>query len=417
MTAILEFAAHPYFHIAAFIWPECLYSLEHGLVLLCFLMENNCGETTKNAAGAYSPDVLSLMLKIYGEKTREQKNKIEGTWKHKRPTEADHSKASCSRLRISAATVRSSPCIRAKVIFSHGHRFTFLQQPGWACASAQTASLHIPLSATSPPVWPTMVYTSFLMPLPLCFSLLLQQVNKSASHASVKFDHTVSAKITGSNVLGCRKVGTVAEHGMAAAFAYKITVLLVSTLECSRGGGSTMQKWQRLWKFAQHQLCTENTATCAYGTKIRSRQKQKMVCVSMRSTENNSSLTPHHPERCKGFARWQLCLSPHQDQLSWETGRYRMWRSSEEWLKRQSFCSLSLASFPSGCQSAFASSEPFPLPLFGNGRYAPVPLQSPFAPSPRPRYPAHIHPGTRETGVLTLYQLWLFCKDKIKEKH
>lgn len=31
-----------------------------------------------------------------------------------------------------------------------------------------------------------------------------------------------------------------------------------------------------------------------------------MVCVSVRSTENNSSLAPHHPERCKGFAWWQL---------------------------------------------------------------------------------------------------------------
>lgn len=37
------------------------------------------GETTKNAASAYSPDVLSLMLKIYGGKTREQKDKIERT--------------------------------------------------------------------------------------------------------------------------------------------------------------------------------------------------------------------------------------------------------------------------------------------------------------------------------------------------
>lgn len=33
----------------------------------------------KNAASAYSPDVLSLMLKIYGGKTREQKDKIERT--------------------------------------------------------------------------------------------------------------------------------------------------------------------------------------------------------------------------------------------------------------------------------------------------------------------------------------------------
>jgi len=62
------------------------------------------GGTTEYAASAYSSDVLSLMLKIYGGKTREQKDKIERTQKHERPTEADHSKASCSRVRISAAT-------------------------------------------------------------------------------------------------------------------------------------------------------------------------------------------------------------------------------------------------------------------------------------------------------------------------
>lgn len=44
------------------------------------------------------------MLKIYGGKTREQKDKIERTQKNERPTEADHSKASCSRVCISAAT-------------------------------------------------------------------------------------------------------------------------------------------------------------------------------------------------------------------------------------------------------------------------------------------------------------------------
>lgn len=141
-------------------------------------------------------------------------------------------------------------------------------------------------------------------------------------------------------------------------------------------------------------------------------------CVSVRSKENNSSLAPHHPERCKGFAQRQLCLSPHRDQLCWETRRFRMWRSSEERLKRQSFCSLSLASLPSGCQSSFASSEPFPPPPFGNGQCAPeCHCKAPLHLPPPPRHPAHIHPGTRETGVLTLYQLWLFCKDKIKEKH
>lgn len=164
------------------VFPHCCFYLARmsllsriwlGLVLFCFLKENSWGgETTKNAASAYSPDVLSLMLKIYGGKTREQKDKIERTWKHRRPTEADHSKASCSRVRISAATVRSSSCVIAKVTFSHGHRSTFLQQPGWAYTSAQTASLHVPLSASSPPVWPAVVCTSFLMSLPLCFSLL-----------------------------------------------------------------------------------------------------------------------------------------------------------------------------------------------------------------------------------------------------
>lgn len=50
----------------------------------------------------------------------------------------------------------------------------------------------------------------------------------------------------------------------------------------------------------------------------------------------------------------------------------------------------SLASFPSGRQSSFARSEPFPSPLFGNGRSAPVPLQSPLhlPPTQAP------HPGT-----------------------
>lgn len=52
---------------------------------VCFVLftkENNgvgWGKPQKNAASAYSPDVLSLMLKIYGGKTREQKDKIERT--------------------------------------------------------------------------------------------------------------------------------------------------------------------------------------------------------------------------------------------------------------------------------------------------------------------------------------------------
>lgn len=111
------------------VFPHCCFYLARmsllsriwlGLVLFCFLKENSWGgKPQKNAASAYSPDVLSLMLKMYGGKTREQKDNIERTWKHRRPTEADHSKASCSRVRISAATVRSSSCIIAKATFSH----------------------------------------------------------------------------------------------------------------------------------------------------------------------------------------------------------------------------------------------------------------------------------------------------------
>lgn len=93
------------------------------MVWFCLLKENNwAGETTKNAASAYSPDVLSLMLKIYGGKTREQKDKIEheNTRDPQKQTTAKHHAAGYGSQQL------QSEAVTAKVTFSHGHRFTFL---------------------------------------------------------------------------------------------------------------------------------------------------------------------------------------------------------------------------------------------------------------------------------------------------
>lgn len=64
----------------------------------------------------------------------------------------------------------------------------------------------------------------------------LRTANKCASHASVKSEHAVSAKITGSHTWRCRKVEIATERGKAAAFGYKATVLLVSASKRFRGG-------------------------------------------------------------------------------------------------------------------------------------------------------------------------------------
>lgn len=61
--------AQPYFQMAAFIWPEWVYGLEQSRERKT--RERN--KTTKNTASAYSPDVLSLMLKTYGGKTRTER--------------------------------------------------------------------------------------------------------------------------------------------------------------------------------------------------------------------------------------------------------------------------------------------------------------------------------------------------------
>lgn len=96
------------------------------------------GETTKNAASAYSPDVLSLMLKIYGGKTREQKDKIERIQTH----ETHRSRP--QRSTMQQGMDLGSYCLHQLLCDSRSH----LQprprtsRAGLGCLRAQSASPH-----------------------------------------------------------------------------------------------------------------------------------------------------------------------------------------------------------------------------------------------------------------------------------